>query len=670
MTEPREHLPRLIAWEVTRSCMLACKHCRAAARTEPYEDELSTDECFALLDNIAAVTRPIIILTGGEPMLREDIYDIAAHADRLHLPVVMAPCGMLIDDASAAKILASGIRRISISIDGATADSHDAFRGIPGAFDGAMRGIEAAKRAGVDFQINTTITAGNRRELPGILDLAVRLGASVFNPFLLVPTGRGRQLADQELTPAEYEQTLEWLAGQQGRRDIRIRVTCAPHYQRILRQRHVPVGPREVKGCMGGHSFAFISHIGKVQACGFLDIDCGDLREAGLDFWKIWRTSEVFLRLRDPSAYKGRCGVCEFGRVCGGCRARAYAVTGDYLAEEPFCTYQPRAVAEIDDADKSLLSAIQADFPVRQGPFEAVAQRCGISHDEVIERVVRLRSSGLIRRIGAVFDSRSLGYASTLVAAQVPAEGLEDVAATVSELPGVTHNYSRRHAYNLWFTLTAQSDQAIDAALEELKRRTGIDDFHSLPALAVYKIRVHFDLNGQAPPPQTSPSGPTQPLDEQQKQLVRLLQDDLPATAEPYDEIARQLGWPVERVLEQVRQWLDAGVIRRMGGIVRHRRLGFAANGMAVFDVPADRIDQAGRCLAGRAEVSHCYRRPALPDFPYTLYAMTHGRTADQVTAAVARMAEQIRADRFDVLFSQREFKKVSMRYFMEDQPG
>ncbi|MHC4718535.1 MAG: radical SAM protein, partial [Planctomycetota bacterium] len=342
--------------------MLACKHCRAAAQPTPYEGELSTQECLALLDNIASVARPIIILTGGEPMLREDIYDIAAYANRLGLPVVMAPCGMLIDDTSAAKIVASGIRRISISLDGAAAASHDAFRGVPGAFDGAMRGIEAAKRAGLDFQVNTTITSHNRKELPEILELALRLGASAFNPFLLVPTGRGKQLADQELTPTQYEQTLHWLAGQQGREDIRIRVTCAPHYQRILRQRHMATGPHTVKGCMGGQSFAFISHSGKLQICGFLDIECGDIKEAGLDFWKIWRTSQVFRQMRDQGSYHGRCGRCEFGWVCGGCRARAYAITGDYLDEEPFCTYQPKAArpagaaVDIDDLDRRILS--------------------------------------------------------------------------------------------------------------------------------------------------------------------------------------------------------------------------------------------------------------------------------------------------------------------------
>jgi len=189
----KKHLPHLIAWEVTRSCMLACKHCRAAARPEPYSGELSTEECFALLDNIASFSKPIIILTGGEPMLRQDIYDIAAHATSLDLPVVMAPCGMLVDDESVTKMKAAGIRCISISLDGATAQSHDDFRGVPGAFDGAIKGIEAAKRGGLDFQINTTVTRHNRAELDAIMKLTTGLGATIFNPFSADHPPEGRR---------------------------------------------------------------------------------------------------------------------------------------------------------------------------------------------------------------------------------------------------------------------------------------------------------------------------------------------------------------------------------------------------------------------------------------------------------------------------------------------
>ena len=336
-------LPRLIAWEVTRSCPLACRHCRAAARNQPYEDELTTDEGRRLLENIASFSKPTIILTGGEPMLRDDVYDLAAHANRLGLGVVMAPCGMMVSDGAVARMKASGIRCISISIDGAAAETHDAFRGVSGAFDSAVKATQAARRGGLDFQINTTVTRHNRDELQAIRDLAVRLGATVFNPFLLVPTGRGKDLAGQEISPEEYEKTLEWLAEQHAGSGIAIRVTCAPHYARILRQRDPKA--QGAKGCLGGKSFAFISHVGKVQICGFLETECGDLRRKDLDFRKIWDTSEVFLAMRDVDSYGGKCGVCEYRRICGGCRARAFAMTGDYLAEEPFCIYQPKGGA-------------------------------------------------------------------------------------------------------------------------------------------------------------------------------------------------------------------------------------------------------------------------------------------------------------------------------------
>jgi radical SAM protein with 4Fe4S-binding SPASM domain len=319
---------------------------------------LTTEEGRRLLDNIASFARPTMILTGGEPMLRTDIYDLASHAHGLGLPVVMAPCGMLVDDESVQRMLRAGLECISISIDGATAASHDEFRGVKGAFDGALRGLEAARRGGLRFQINTTVTRHNLAELPAILELAVRLGASVFNPFLLVPTGRGRSLADQEISPEEYERTLHWLADQTRRDDIRIRVTCEPHYVRILKQHKLAGSPEPpaaalpprahmpqalgAKGCLGGKEFAFISHIGKVQICGFLELECGDLQRENLDFRKIWETSEVLLKMRDVDAYHGKCGLCEYRRLCGGCRARAYAMTGDALGEEPFCIYQPR----------------------------------------------------------------------------------------------------------------------------------------------------------------------------------------------------------------------------------------------------------------------------------------------------------------------------------------
>jgi len=345
-------LPRLIAWEVTRSCNLNCRHCRAAARFGPYENELSTKEIFQVLDNIASFCKPIIILTGGEPMLRPDIWDIARRGTDLGLRMVMAPCGQMVTEDTARRMIACGIQRISLSLDGATAASHDAFRRVEGAFQAVMDAARAARAAGLEFQINTTVTRHNIHELEAILNLAVEIGAAAYHPFLLVPTGRGKDLADQELSPEEYERVLHWIYEKRETLPIPFKPTCAPHYYRILRQREREKGravTREThgldamsKGCMGGQSFAFISHVGKVQICGFLETECGDVRAEGYDFKKIWETSGVFLEMRNLDGYKGRCGYCEYRRVCGGCRARAWAMTGDYLAEEPFCIHEPR----------------------------------------------------------------------------------------------------------------------------------------------------------------------------------------------------------------------------------------------------------------------------------------------------------------------------------------
>ena len=698
---PGRPLPRLIAWEVTRTCPMNCRHCRAAARHGPYAGELSTQECFSLLDNIASFSKPIIILTGGEPMTRADIYDIAARGVKLGLPVVMAPCGLLLNDETAAKIVQAGIRLISISLDGATARTHDAFRAYDGSFDACLSGIAAATRAGLPFQINTTVSRHNVEELPAILDLAVQLGAKVFNPFLLVPTGRGKELMEQELSPDQYERTLRWLAGQQGRKDIPIRVTCAPHYQRIVRQCGLEAGPAEAsRGCIGGKAFAFVSHVGKVQICGFLDVECGDLRREGMDFRKIWETSEVFRRIRDVDSYRGRCGYCEYRQVCGGCRARAYAAGGDYLGEEPFCAYQPRKKGDspffpqteksdsppLDETDKRILDAIQADFPVARRPYDVLGERLGTPPQDILRRVGRMTKEGCIRRLGAVFDARRLGYFSTLAAAKVPPDRLTDVARLVSELPGVTHNYRREHAYNLWFTLTARSEEEVAAALDRLRRQTGLADIQSLPALTVYKSRVVFWMSDGPPAnspvrgekgdsphfPQTengySPLPPPPPveLDGRQKDLVRILQDSLPLVDEPFEAVARRLGWPLQSVLDQIAEWLSSGVIKRLGAVLDHRQAGFEANGMAVFAAAEDRIDPLGARLAREGRISHCYRRPTLPDWPYNLFAMVHGRTEAEVRQFVAGLARELGLDRYDILFSTEEYKKVSMRFFVE----
>lgn len=345
----RKYLPHLIAWEITRSCNLNCVHCRAAAQFGPYPGELTTEQCKAILDNVASFSNPIIILTGGEPLLRPDIFEIAQHGTNLGLRMVMAVNGLLITDDIAKKMKEVGIQRVSISIDGATKESHDDFRKVEGAFEGALKGISILKKHGIEFQINTTITKRNLEELPKILNLAIELGAVAYHPFLLVPTGRGKELAADALSAKEYENVLEWFEDMRDKVPLQFKPTCAPHYYRIIRQKAKEKGKTVdfksygldamTKGCLGGQAFAFISHLGIVQICGYMEVPCGDVKKQ--TFKEIWETSPVFLQMRDLDHYHGKCGVCEFRKVCGGCRARAYELTGDYLAEEPLCTYTP-----------------------------------------------------------------------------------------------------------------------------------------------------------------------------------------------------------------------------------------------------------------------------------------------------------------------------------------
>jgi AdoMet-dependent heme synthase len=340
---------RLVAWETTRNCNLSCVHCRASATLGPYGGELNTQAAYNLLDEIVTVGSPIIILTGGEPLLRHDIFDIASYGTAKGLRMVMAVNGTLVTSQIAARMLTSGIRRISVSLDGDSAERHDAFRGVKGAFAGALEGIQNAKQAGLEFQINTTITKANLDQIPEILKLAESLGAVAHHIFLLVPTGRGKYLIDQEIDAREYEQTLNWFYDQREKTSLQLKATCAPHYYRILRQRAKSEGRKVTfeshgldavtRGCLAGTGFCFVSHTGIVQPCGFLDLPCGNVTEQ--PFGDIWRDSEVFKKLRDLSQLSGKCGVCEYRRVCSGCRARAFEATGDFMAAEPLCHYEP-----------------------------------------------------------------------------------------------------------------------------------------------------------------------------------------------------------------------------------------------------------------------------------------------------------------------------------------
>lgn len=345
---------RLIAWEVTRSCNLACKHCRAEAHLEPYEGELTTTEAKALIDTFPQVGNPIIIFTGGDPMMRPDVYELMRYATDKGLRCVMSPNGTLITEETAQKIREAGVQRCSISIDGPDAASHDEFRGVPGAFDASMRGIELLKNAGLEFQINTTVTRANLGSFKQIFDLCERIGAAAWHIFLLVPTGRAAQLGAEVITAQEYEDVLNWFYDFRKTTNMHLKATCAPHYYRIMRQRArkegLAVTPENfgldamTRGCLGGTGFCFISHVGQVQPCGYLELDCGNIRTT--PFPEIWRNSKQFQQFRTQSDYEGKCGICEYHKVCGGCRARAYTMNDNYMAEEPLCSYTPRRTAK------------------------------------------------------------------------------------------------------------------------------------------------------------------------------------------------------------------------------------------------------------------------------------------------------------------------------------
>ncbi len=342
---------RLVAWEVTSACNLACKHCRAEAKLHPEDDELTTEEGKKLLKSISQLGSPIIIFSGGEPLLRQDIFELMEYAKSLGLKPVLSPNGTLLSIENVKKIKELKIPRVSISIDGPDANSHNQFRGVKGAFERALNGIELLKSQDIPFQINTTVTKTNLHNFKDIFELVKRLGAVAWHIFLLVPTGRADKIKEEIISREEYEEVLNWFYDfRKHAKNIHLKATCAPHYYRIMRQRAKKEGLKVdfenfgmdavTRGCLGGIGFCFVSCKGVVQPCGYLKLNCGNIREK--DFNEIWETSEIFLNLRNPEKFTGKCSICEYFKVCGGCRARAYTMLGDYLAEEPLCSYEPR----------------------------------------------------------------------------------------------------------------------------------------------------------------------------------------------------------------------------------------------------------------------------------------------------------------------------------------
>lgn len=344
--------PKWIAWEITRRCNLKCVHCRSSSElaVEGHPD-FSLDQAKAVMDDIASYASPVLVLSGGEPLLRPDVFDIASYGTQKGLRMCLATNGTLVTPETCRGIKESGIKMVSMSIDGSNAATHDNFRNQEGAFEGTMNAVRLFNEQKIPFLINSSFTMRNREEIPDIYRMVKKLGATAWYMFMIVPTGRGEEVMD-ELIPTEvYDEILEWHYETEKKEDeLLMRPTCAPHYYRIIREKAKEEGEKVQrrnlkfstggsKGCLAGQLICLIDVDGEVQPCSYFPLSAGNIFK--IPFKQIWEDSELFNQLRDFKSYKDNCGKCEYINVCGGCRARAWSMTGDFLAGEPFCNYVP-----------------------------------------------------------------------------------------------------------------------------------------------------------------------------------------------------------------------------------------------------------------------------------------------------------------------------------------
>ncbi len=347
-----EFVPRWIAWETTRRCNLKCVHCRSSSEMEVKSHlDFPTEEAYRIIDDIAGYAKPVVVLSGGEPLLRKDIFEIARYGTDKGLRMCLATNGTLVTEEVCGKIKSSGLRIVSLSLDGSTEEVHDNFRNEKGAFRGIVNAAGLFKKHGIEFIINSSFTKRNQEEIPRIYRLAKELGATAWYMFMIVPTGRGEEIMGELISKEDYEDILDWHYQMEKDEDaMLVRPTCAPHYYRVVLQRAKEEGVKferrtlkfstgGSKGCLAGQLICLIDVDGNVLPCSYFPKPAGNVREQS--FRDIWENSELFRELRDFKSYKGKCGTCEYVNVCGGCRARAYAVHGDYLGEEPFCGYMP-----------------------------------------------------------------------------------------------------------------------------------------------------------------------------------------------------------------------------------------------------------------------------------------------------------------------------------------
>lgn len=394
---------------------MKCVHCRAAAEAD-FGNDLSTDECKKIIKAVGDYGRCVFIFTGGEPFEREDLFELIDYAGGCGHVVSAATCGYDFDDEKARRLKEAGVVTLSFSLDSDDAHVHDNFRQTEGAYARTLKAIEHAKNAGLRFQINSVVTKLNFDKLPAIAKLAEDWGAYCFNPFMLVPAGRGKEISDIAISSKEYEKVLRTVAELKAESSIDVRFTCAPRFAAVFKEKY-PESKKKAFGCLAAGDFAFISHAGDVQTCGFLKISAGNVLEVG-NFGEIWEKSELLNSIRRKK-FGGKCGDCEHVEICGGCRARAFAQSGDWLGSDPLCSFYREA--------------------------------------------------------------------STLACAHIEEDKIAAAAKAINALGNVSHNYLRRHYYNLWFTLKAKNFREINKTLGELSVGFGTQ-FHSFPSGKRYKM--------------------------------------------------------------------------------------------------------------------------------------------------------------------------------------
>ncbi|MFN8008400.1 MAG: TIGR04053 family radical SAM/SPASM domain-containing protein [Terriglobia bacterium] len=350
--------PFIAIWETTRACDLACLHCRAEAVRWRHPLELTTEESFQLIDQVKSCGNPLFVLTGGDPMKRPDLFEIIRYGVGQGLRVAMTPSGTPLMTRKVVECLQeAGLSRLAVSLDGSSASVHDDFRQVPGSYQWTLNCIDYAHEAGLEIQINTTVSRRNFHDLERLADLLEEKQITLWSVFFLVPTGRGK--VEDEVTAEDYEAVFQFLADRYMKVSFDIKTTAAPHYRRVLLQRLKQLPPQErpsklvqagpigrAAGVNEGRGLIFVSHTGEIFPSGFLPLSAGNIRQDQLI--DVYRHSPLFRELRDPNKLEGKCGVCEYRSICSGSRARAYAMTGNYLAEEPFCAYIPKLSEGLD----------------------------------------------------------------------------------------------------------------------------------------------------------------------------------------------------------------------------------------------------------------------------------------------------------------------------------